>query len=295
MDAQSEGSNAYSSDVDSSDGETAKGDENKHFSILKFATLSSTQHATPVSSTLPQVGTSAQVPLETTTTPVLASRYAPLVAVEPRSTLAIASSAVPPSLPASATGLTRQPAPSIPPPGAISNIDLSHTVPAVSNPAPLFLITAPAVNPAVPLNNGVEPSPDNAIAHSAAQQAPSVQSVHAAASPRCPNGFPVVAMVLLALAFATVGLITFLAIFIEVWPEETDTADGSAKLTQLTDFNGPSTNEYTNTHLMASTKASTVDGDEIRRAGVDKTEDDEQYEWSTISTETPVSESPTPV
>ncbi|KAL1416359.1 hypothetical protein MTO96_028082 [Rhipicephalus appendiculatus] len=307
MDAD-EQSSADASEDDSSVSDTAKKEGNKPLSILKFgkgqrrrgrrrsirwhgvdaenggspqtneaaagsnvpvvplaAALPPTQHATPVSSTMPQVGTPAQVPPATATPAALASRYPPFVTVEPTVTLASTPSAVPPSRPAAAASFLRLSAPT------------------------------PAVNPAVPLYGGVIPAPDNAIGQSRAQNVPPVQSVPAAASSHCLSGFPVVAIVLLAVAFATVGLITFLAFFIEVWPEETDTVDGSVELTELTDFEVPSANEYTNTLPTTPVKTPTSDENGIPRVGGDRTEGDEQNEFSTIGLETPLSESPTPV
>lgn len=174
---------------------------------------------------------------------------------------------------------------------------VAPATPAVGNPAQMLpeVSPGPAVSPVSPFYNNVIPAPNNVAFNSRAQPVPSVQSLLVEAGARCPTGFPLGAMLLLTLAVVTVGLLTFFVLFTEVWSMETDTVDWSAKLTALTDFKVPSTNERTSRQFTTPEKTPGSDGSGIRRAGEDWTEGDEQNGFSSVVPDTSASEPPMPL
>lgn len=211
------------------------------------------------------------------------------------------ASAIPPSVPAVPAALALQPAQSIAPQGTISNVDRRHAMPAVSNPAQLVPAAAPVpvATTAVAFYYDVIPAPENSAVNVPVQPIPTAQGVDGTPSNRCPAGVTVGAMLLVALAFATMGLLTFFVIFTDALLMETNAGDEGAELTPLTDFKAPPTNEHPNTQLTTPattpTLRATPEGSGIRRAGLDRTEDEGQEESSSVGPTTPATETLTPL
>nr|XP_050026998.1 uncharacterized protein LOC126522313 [Dermacentor andersoni] len=234
------------------------------------------------------------------------------VSAAPQWTPATLRSPIPPSVTAVPAASGPQQALSVAPHGAVINVDRPHAEPAVSKPLP----PAPTASPeavaiaAVPLYHDVIPAPENAAVHVPAQSLPTAQGVDDTTNNCCPAGITVGAMLLLALVFATMGLLAFLMVFTDTLQMETNAGDESAKLTPLTDFKAPPTNEHPDKQLTMPatipTMRATTEGSGIRRAGRERTEDtgeagflsidgEGQEGLSSLDPTTPVTEPLTPL
>ncbi|XP_065286064.1 uncharacterized protein [Dermacentor albipictus] len=232
------------------------------------------------------------------------------VSAAPQRAPATVRSPVLPSVPAVPATLGPQQAQSIAPHGAINNVDRPHAEPAVSKP----VSPAPAASPeavaiaAAPLYYNVIPAAENAAIHVPAQSIPTAQEVDGTTC--CPAGVTVGAMLTLALAFATLGLLAFFALFTDTLQMETNAGDESAELTPLTDFKAPATNEHPNKQFTTPATIPTLrvntEGSGIRRAGRERAEDkgegglpsidgEGQGGLSSLDPTTPVTEPLTPL
>nr|XP_050027068.1 testis-specific gene A8 protein-like [Dermacentor andersoni] len=233
------------------------------------------------------------------------------VSAAPQWTPANLRPAVPPSVPAVPAASGPQQALSVAPHGATINGDRPRAEPAVSNPAP----PVPAASPvavaitAVPLYYDVIPAPENAAVHVPQPPISTAQEVDGTTNNCCPACVTVGAMLLLALAFATMGLLAFFVLFTDTLQMETNAGDESAKLTPLTDFKASPTKEHPNEQLTTPATIPTLrvntEGSGIRRAGRERADDkgeeglpaidgEGQEGLSSLDPTTPVTEQLTP-